>query len=51
MEIDPAVLTEFAITYGLKLFAALATLVIGLYIVKMIINVMVRITERNDTDS
>jgi small conductance mechanosensitive channel len=50
MEIDPAVLTEFAITYGLKLFAALATLVIGLYIVKMIINVMARMMERNDTD-
>jgi small conductance mechanosensitive channel len=50
MEIDPAVLTEFAITYGLKLLAALATLAIGLYIVKMIINVMARMMERNDTD-
>jgi small conductance mechanosensitive channel len=50
MEIDPAVLTVFAITYGLKLLAALATLVIGLYIVKVIINVMTRMMERNDTD-
>lgn len=50
MEIDTAVLTGFAITYGLKLLAALATLVIGLYIVKMIINVIKRMMERNDTD-
>lgn len=50
MEIDTAVLTGFAITYGLKLLAALATLVIGLYIVKMIISFMGRMMERNDTD-
>ncbi|MFT6094592.1 MAG: small conductance mechanosensitive channel [Pseudohongiellaceae bacterium] len=50
MEIDPAVLITFAITYGLKLLSALATLVIGLYIVKVIINVMTRMMERNDTD-
>ncbi|MFT4886455.1 MAG: small conductance mechanosensitive channel [Pseudohongiellaceae bacterium] len=50
MEIDPAVLTVFAITYSLKLLAALATLVVGLYIVKVIINVMTRMMERNDTD-
>lgn len=50
MEIDQAVLTGFAVTYGLKLLAALATLVIGLYIVKVIINVMARMMERNNTD-
>jgi len=50
MEIDPAVLITFAITYGLKLLAALATLVIGLYTVKVIINVMTAMMERNDTD-
>lgn len=50
MEIDPAMLTEFAVTYGLKLLSALATLVIGLYIVKMIINIIGRMMDKSGTD-
>ncbi len=50
MEIDPAALSEFAITYGFKLLSALATLVIGLYIVKAIIGVLHKMMERSNTD-
>lgn len=50
MEFDPAMLTEFAVTYGLKLLSALATLIIGLYIVKVIINVIGRMMDKSGTD-
>lgn len=50
MEIDPAALTEFAITYGLKLLSAVATLIIGLYIVRLIINILGKMMDRSNTD-
>lgn len=50
MEIDTAMLTEFAITYGLKLLTALATLVIGLYIVKIIIGIIGKMMDKSGTD-
>ena len=50
MELDPAALTAFAITYGVKLLIALATLIIGLYIVKIIIGIINGMMERSNTD-
>lgn len=50
MEFDTTALTALGVTYGIKLLTALATLVIGLYIVKMIIGLLNRMMERSDTD-
>ncbi len=48
--IDTAVLLEYAITYGTKLLAAIATLVIGLWIVAIIVRVVKRVFERSNVD-
>ncbi len=50
MELDSAALSAFAMTYGIKLLSALATLVIGLYIVKAIIGVLNKMMDRSNTD-
>lgn len=47
---DTTVLTDLAITYGLKLVAAVATLVIGLYVVRVIIKVIGKTFTRSDMD-
>ena len=48
--IDTAVLLEYAITYGTKLLAAIATLVIGLWIAAIIVRVVKRVFERSNVD-
>ncbi len=50
MEFDSAALSAFAVTYGIKLLSAIATLVIGLYIVGAIIKVINKMMERSNTD-
>ncbi len=50
MEFDTTELTAFAITYGGKLLAGLATLVIGLYIVKLVIGIIKRMFEKSGVD-
>lgn len=50
MEFDSAELSAFAITYGIKLLSALATLIIGLYIVKAVIGVLNKMMDRSNTD-
>ncbi|MDA1370807.1 MAG: mechanosensitive ion channel [Proteobacteria bacterium] len=50
MEIDPAFFAELAVTYGMQLLGAVATLVIGLYIVKIIIRVVGRMFDRSAVD-
>jgi small conductance mechanosensitive channel len=50
MELDSAALSAFVMAYGIKLLSALATLVIGLYIVKAIIGALNRMMDRSKTD-
>ncbi len=50
MEIDPSALSALAVTYGLKLLAALATLVIGLYIAKMLVTLTRKVLDRSAVD-
>lgn len=50
MEFDTTALTSLAVNYGLQLLAAIATLVIGLYIVKIIIRVISRIFDKSAVD-
>lgn len=50
MEFDPATLTQFAIDYGMKIIAALATLIIGLYIVNIIRSIVVKMLDRSKVD-
>jgi len=50
MEFEPAFITEFAVTYGLKLLSAIATLLIGLYIVKVVVTAIGRIFDRGEVD-
>ncbi|MBT3531112.1 MAG: mechanosensitive ion channel [Gammaproteobacteria bacterium] len=47
---DPATLTALAITYGTKLVAAVATLVIGLIIVRAIVGVFGKVLDRSGVD-
>lgn len=48
---DLTVITDLVIKYGLKLLLALITLVIGLWIIKMIMNVIGRNMEKRDVDA
>ena len=50
MEFDTAELTSLAITYGIQLVQAIATLVIGLWIVSMVVGVIGRIMDKSNTD-
>lgn len=50
MEFDTAALTQFAIDNGLKLLAALATLVIGLYVVSIIRGIVLKMLEKSKVD-
>lgn len=50
MEFDPAELTSLAITYGIQLASAIATLVIGLWIVSIVVGVVGKIMEKSNTD-
>jgi len=50
MNFDPAMLTELAITYGTKIMAGLATLVVGLWIVSILNSVVRRMFERSKVD-
>lgn len=50
MEITTASLTAFAITYGLKLLSAIATLVIGLYLVKLVVSVIRKVLTKSEVD-
>ena len=50
MEIDAATLTQFGIDYGARLLAALATLVIGLYVVGIIKSVVIKMLDRSNVD-
>lgn len=49
--IDFAAISDLAVKYGLKLLLALITLVIGLWIIKMIMNVIGRNMEKRDVDA
>jgi len=51
MNFDTSALTELAITYGLQLASAVATLVIGLYVVGIIVKIVGKIFERSNVDS
>ena len=51
MNFDSAILTELGITYGISLISAIATLVIGLYIVSIIVKVIGKIFERSEVDA
>ncbi len=44
-------ITDLAVTYGLKLIAAVVTLVIGLWIIKMITKALARIMEKREVDA
>jgi small conductance mechanosensitive channel len=50
MEFDTATITTFAVDYGIKIIAALATLVIGLYVVSIIRSVIMKVFERSKVD-
>lgn len=50
MEFDTSALTALAVTYGLKLLAAIATLVVGLYIVKMLVSLTKKLLEKGEVD-
>jgi len=49
--IDIAAITDLAVKYGLKLLLALVTLVIGLWIIKMLMNIIGRNMEKRDVDT
>jgi len=50
MEFNTADLTQFAVDYGMKIVAALATLIIGLYVVSIIKSVVVAMMDRAKVD-
>jgi small conductance mechanosensitive channel len=50
MEFDVASLTVLAVDYGMQLVLAIATLVIGLYVVKIIVGVLGRVFEKSNVD-
>jgi len=50
MEFDTEALTALAVTYGMQLVTAVATLVIGLYIVKVIIGVVGKMFDKSGVD-
>ncbi|MDD9891035.1 MAG: mechanosensitive ion channel [Gammaproteobacteria bacterium] len=51
MNFDTAAITNLAITYGLQLLSAIATLVIGLYVVSIIVKVAGKVFERSNVDA
>ena len=50
MEFDSAAISSLAVTYGLQLLSAVATLVIGLYVVKLVISLIARVFEKSEVD-
>lgn len=50
MEFNTADLMQFAVDYGLKIVAALLTLVVGLYIVNIIRSVVLKMLDRSKVD-
>lgn len=50
MEFDTATLTQLGIDYGLRIVAALATLVIGLYVVSIVRRIVVTMLDRSKVD-
>lgn len=50
MEFDTAAISSLAVTYGLQLLSAAATLVIGLYVVKFVISLITRVFEESEVD-
>ena len=50
MEFDTATLTALAVTYGFGLLSAIATLVVGLYLVAFAVKVVGQIMEKSETD-
>ena len=50
MEIDTAELTALAVPYGMQLLAALATLVVGLYIAKFMVGLTRKMLDRSAVD-
>ncbi|MEQ9065084.1 MAG: mechanosensitive ion channel [Gimesia chilikensis] len=50
MQIDPAQITELAISYGMNLITALITLVAGLYIVSLIVKLIDKVLDRSQVD-
>ena len=50
MEFDTEALTALAITYGIQLVQAIATLVIGLWIVGMVVGVIGKVMDKSNTD-
>ena len=50
MEFNTAAISSLAVTYGLQLLAAVATLVIGLYVVKIVISLITRVFEESEVD-
>jgi small conductance mechanosensitive channel len=51
LSLDPAALTALAVTYGVQVVAAIATLIIGLWVVSIITGVMRKMLERSNTDA
>jgi small conductance mechanosensitive channel len=50
MEFDTTALTPLAVTYGLQLLSAIATLVVGLYIVKTSIRIIGKVFDKSAVD-
>lgn len=50
MEFDTAALTQLAVSYGTQLVAAIATLIIGLYIVKVGVRVLSKVFDKGGVD-
>ena len=48
--VDLSAIYDIAIKYGLKLLLALITLVIGLWIIKMMMNIIGRKIEKSEVD-
>lgn len=48
MEIDTTALTSLAVTYGIRLLSAVAVLIIGLYIVRIVVRVLGGLLDKND---
>ena len=50
-ELNAESLTDLAVTYGLKIALSLLTLVVGLWVVKLIVGFMKRMLVRSEVDS
>lgn len=51
MEFDTSTLIPLAIEYGISLVSAIATLIIGLYVVRVVVSVVGKVMEKSDTDA